>query len=96
MFVVSRPPLTARVISFGGSAHKGARVRVNPSNELCVKGLLSYGQGLGYSPYDAGANITVCSDAAQRDAVLAKQHLQFGLSSKLTRGGAASSLPQPL
>jgi len=34
----------------------------------------------------------VCSGAAQRDAVLAKQYLQFGLSSKLTRGGAHTAL----
>jgi hypothetical protein len=67
-----------------------------PRISYVSKVFLSYGQRLGYSPYDAGANITVCSDAAQRDAVLAKQHLQFSLSSKLTRGGTASSLPQPL
>jgi len=37
---------------------------------MCVKGLLSYGQRLGYSPYDAGANTTVCSDAASATRLL--------------------------
>ena len=42
---------------------------------LRVKSLLSYGQRVGYTPFNAGAVIKIRSDAAHRGANLAKRIL---------------------
>jgi hypothetical protein len=61
---------------------------------LRVKSLLSYGQRLGYLPFNAGATIRVRSDARNRGATLAKRIISEVDVALLVRGARTKRRPR--